>query len=103
MAEPAWAQLWVKNLKGVAVRGRGKAEYADRQKLAAIAKWLIDNVDSYCGWAKFAGTPGSLLGHNAAGGLPTCNYSSGYFEKAEEISGEKMHATILVGRDTCFA
>jgi aldehyde:ferredoxin oxidoreductase len=97
------AVMGSKNLKGVAVRGRGKVEYANRQKLAAIAKWLIDNVDSYCGWAKFAGTPGSLLGHNAAGGLPTRNYSSGYFEKAEEISGEKMHATILVGRDTCFA
>jgi aldehyde:ferredoxin oxidoreductase len=97
------AVMGSKNLKGIAVRGKQKAEYADSKKLRSIAKWLIDNVDSYCGWAKFAGTPGSLLAQNAAGGLPTRNYSSGYFEQAEEISGEKMHATILVGRDTCFA
>ena len=51
--------------------------------------------------------------NNADGGLPTRNYTSGYFEGYEPINGPTMYDTILrgaaqgqqdrLGRDTCFA
>lgn len=97
------AVMGSKKLKGIAVRGKNRLDYAHPQQVRAMAKWLSEHVDDYCGWAKTAGTPGSLLGHNAMGGLATRNYAAGYFDKAEEISAEKIQATILVGRDTCFA
>jgi aldehyde:ferredoxin oxidoreductase len=49
------------------------------------------------------GTAGVVLGQNDAGGLPTFNYRSGHFDFAEEISGERLAETLLVGRDTCYA
>ena len=48
------------------------------------------------------GTAGIVLSQNEAGGLPTRNWSSGIFEGAEAISGERMAKTVLSGRDTCF-
>jgi aldehyde:ferredoxin oxidoreductase len=33
--------------------------------------------------------------------LPTANFSEGTFDRAEEIGGERMAESILVGRDTC--
>lgn len=37
------------------------------------------------------------------GVLPTKNFSEGVFDRAEDISGEKMTETILKTRDGCFA
>jgi aldehyde:ferredoxin oxidoreductase len=46
----------------------------------------------------------SVVGfQNSMGTLPTYNYSSGYFDKADDISGEKMTDTILTENATCFA
>jgi len=45
---------------------------------------------------KFArlGTAMTLLNVNALGGLPTCNFSRGTFERAEAIGGDSLYATI---------
>jgi aldehyde:ferredoxin oxidoreductase len=46
----------------------------------------------------------SVLGYqNSVGGLPTRNYASGVFERADDLSGEKMTDTILKENDTCYA
>ncbi|MER3467578.1 MAG: aldehyde:ferredoxin oxidoreductase, partial [Thermoflexus sp.] len=49
------------------------------------------------------GTAGVLAAQNAAGGQPTRNYTSGFFEGADAITGERMAETILKDRDTCYA
>jgi len=93
-----------KNLKAVAVRGSKRPELADPEALQALARWGTQNVDS-SGVAGFKrlGTSIFVSGQSKVGGLPTRNWSSGTFEGAEGISGERMNDTILVKTDTCYA
>jgi aldehyde:ferredoxin oxidoreductase len=92
-----------KNLKAVAVRGRNRPEMADPEAVKALAKWgagHFEESDIY-GMGLF-GTAEVVLPQNKKGGLPTRNWSSGTFEGAEAISGQRMAETILKERDTCF-
>ena len=92
-----------KNLKAVAVRGRHRPELADPEAVKALAKWGAENLEGsdVDGLGKL-GTAEGLLPLNEEGGLPTRNWSSGVFEGAEAISGERMAETVLKERDTCF-
>ena len=49
------------------------------------------------------GTPAVLMLCNEIGILPTRNFIKGSFDHAEEISGDKMKDTILVGTEGCYA
>jgi len=92
-----------KNLKAVAVRGRHRPQLADPVAVKALAKWGAENLEGsdVDGMGKL-GTAGGLLPLNEEGGLPTRNWSSGVFEGAEAISGERMAETVLKERDQCF-
>jgi aldehyde:ferredoxin oxidoreductase len=93
-----------KNLKAIAVRGRNRPELADAAALRALARWGAENVDT-SGVAGFKrlGTSIFISGQSRVGGLPTYNWSSGTFEGAESISGERMAETILKKTDTCYS
>ncbi|MCP4544151.1 MAG: aldehyde ferredoxin oxidoreductase family protein [Chloroflexi bacterium] len=92
-----------KKLKAVAVRGRNRPELADSDAVKTLAKWGADNFeDSDIYGMGLAGTAEVVLSQDEGGGLPTHNWSSGAFEGAKAISGQKMAETILKGRDTCF-
>ena len=94
-----------KNLKAVVVRGSKKPTLADSKALTELNKTgpkvLPDNPDMP-GLAN-DGTATVVMFQNTIGSLPTRNYSEGQFEHCEDISGETMSATILKGRDTCYA
>lgn len=94
-----------KNLKAIVVRGKKKVKLADSKALAALNKTgpkiLPDNPDMP-GLAN-DGTATVVAFNNTIGTLPTRNYNEGQFEHFEAISGETMSATILKGRDTCYA
>lgn len=92
-----------KNLKAVAVRGRNRPALADPEGVKALAKWGVEHFEEsdIYGMGLF-GTAEVLLPQNKAGGLPTRNWASGFFEGAEAISGQRMAETILKERDTCF-
>jgi aldehyde:ferredoxin oxidoreductase len=93
-----------KNLKAIAVRGKNRPELADPAALSALARWGAQNVDdSGVAGFKTMGTSSMLTSQDAAGGLPTNNWSSGTLENAEAIGGEKMLETILKTTDTCYA
>ncbi|MGI9951806.1 aldehyde ferredoxin oxidoreductase family protein [Moorellaceae bacterium AZ2] len=97
------AVMGYKKLKGIVAYGHQRPPLAEPDRIKEIANWLAKNVDTVCGWAKTLGTPGSLMYHNDIDGLPTRNFKEASFEQAEAISGETMHRTILIGRDTCYA
>jgi len=92
-----------KNLKAVAVRGDNRPELANPEAVSALAKWGAQNLQGsdVDGMGKL-GTAEGLLPLNEEGGLPTRNWSSGVFEGAEAISGERMAETVLKERNTCF-
>jgi aldehyde:ferredoxin oxidoreductase len=94
-----------KMLKAIVVRGHSKPLIADPKALADLnkagAQWIPTNPD-VDGLGKL-GTASVVMPQNSFGTFPTRNYSEGQFEGAEAISGEKMAATILKRRDTCYA
>jgi len=92
-----------KNLRAVAVRGRGRLELADREAVKALARWGAEHLgESGVAGLRRLGTARAVLGQSVTGGLPTRNWTSGTFEGAEAISGEVMAGTIRTGGDTCF-
>jgi aldehyde:ferredoxin oxidoreductase len=98
------AVMGSKKLKAIAVRGTGKVELADRDKVRESAQWLRDNYkEMWTGNLQEHGTNGGLEHISENGALPTRNFQDGSFEGAKKITGQTMTETILVGRDTCFA
>ncbi len=98
------AVMGSKNLKAIAVRGTGKLEMADPDKVKEIARWHRERVKVHppnVGLTKF-GTPGLVQGVNAAGFLPTRNFKEGQFEGAEKLAAETYHNTIFASRGTCW-
>ena len=92
-----------KNLRAVAVRGTGTFHAADPEAARELAKWGAAHFDdSEVAELKTYGTASVVLPQNESGGLPTRNWSSGVFEGAESISGERMNETILTNNDTCY-
>ncbi len=93
-----------KNLKAVAVWGQDRPPVADPEGVRRLARWGADNLESsnVAGLGKY-GTASVLMPQNMGGGLPTRNWTSGYFEHAQSLSGEVMYDTILKERDTCYA
>ncbi|MFN2105102.1 MAG: aldehyde ferredoxin oxidoreductase C-terminal domain-containing protein [Candidatus Promineifilaceae bacterium] len=108
------AVMGSKMLKAIVVRGKEKPNIADPAALKKLARWGAKNFSDsdVFGLGKY-GTAEVVMPQNKAGGLPTYNWSSGYFPDAEAISGEEMYDTILrgapegkqdrLGRDTCYA
>ncbi len=99
------AVMGAKNLKAIAVRGTLRPRPADPQAIARLAKAGPGAMAENAAVANLGelGTANAMLPQNAAGGQATHNYTSGYFEQAEAISGERMYETILKERDTCYA
>ncbi|MCB2027010.1 MAG: aldehyde ferredoxin oxidoreductase, partial [Ottowia sp.] len=99
------AVMGAKNLKAIAVRGRQNPSVADSAGVKRVARLGAKEYKTNGGMTELGelGTAGVVLPQEFSGGLPTRNYSSGHFEECEEISGERMAETILVGRDTCYA
>ena len=97
------AVMGSKRLKAVAVKGSGKKEVHDSDKIKEVSQWLLNGGRaSYQGLTDH-GTDGGLVGLDADGGLPTNNFQLGNFPEAEKITGETMTNTILKDRGTCYA
>ncbi|NLF03310.1 MAG: aldehyde:ferredoxin oxidoreductase, partial [Anaerolineales bacterium] len=93
-----------KGLKAVVVRGRNRPAWADADAIKALAKWGADHLEeSGVAGMSHLGTAQTVLAQHRVGGLPTRNWTSGVFEGAEGISGQRMNRTMLKEHDTCFA
>jgi aldehyde:ferredoxin oxidoreductase len=95
------AVMGSKNLKSVVVDDTGSnlLEIKDKQKLkenvGILTKGILQN--HFVGELRKLGTPAIVMITQTAGALPTKNYSSGQFDKAESICGEHMEE-LLKGR-----
>jgi aldehyde:ferredoxin oxidoreductase len=97
------AVMGAKKLKAIAVNGNTRPAVKDKAALKQIAAWMRDNYEASLGTMTEMGTARGLELFNAAGGLPTRNFSEGSFENAAEISGRYMTDNILVDRASCYA
>ncbi len=98
------AVMGSKNLKAVVVRGTNKLEFADPDKLKAIAKFFVknfrDNADNH--GQHNHGTSDYYFGAQAAGSLPTKNFTTGQFDELN-YTAEELHAKLKVRSDGCYA
>ncbi len=96
------AVMGSKLLKAVVVRGHIEKPLHDPERFkderAEHAKTYLQ--DRWKGFGEY-GTGSGLVWLSEQGILPTDNFREGTFDQAEAIGGERMHDTILVGRDSC--
>lgn len=100
------AVMGSKNLKAVAVRGRGQIKVYDKEKVRELAGFFAKNYKTHPIESLLAegGTVGwDVDSLNAAGILPTKNFHGGSFEDVHGMTYEQMKKTVFKGRDGCFA
>lgn len=99
------AVMGSKNLKAIAVRGNNNLEFKDKEKLLSYAKEFAQNYTKSpdCAGLNALGTSQYVMGQNLSGALPTFNFKEGVFSGAEQISGEKMHDTVWIKQEGCYA
>jgi aldehyde:ferredoxin oxidoreductase len=99
------AVMGSKNLKAIAVRGTGSVSVPNMLRVYNTTLRLNQVVatnPAVKGLSEY-GTPRNVLSMNAAGILPTRNWQTEMFSKAEGISGETMKDTVVKGHRACFA
>ena len=99
------AVMGSKNLKAIAVRGRGKVELHDPDTLRDLARSAPERMAGNAGnqLLQELGTAGFVAGTSAGGGLPTRNFHSGVFEGAAAINGDVMQRDFPHTSTTCYA
>ncbi|SMB97219.1 aldehyde:ferredoxin oxidoreductase [Thermanaeromonas toyohensis ToBE] len=101
----AGAVMGAKNLKAIAIRGTNGIEVADPASLEALVEKcyeiLANNPKAQA--RRRYGTPELVDSTNAMGYWGTRNFTTGYFEAAEKLSGSSMEKNIFVGHLSCYA
>lgn len=97
------AVFGVKKLKAVIIVGRKGFSVPDIPTYRAIYDEVYYLAVKSPAMRKYhdLGTAANILALNSIKALPTRNFSSGTFEGAEEISGEKLAETVLARRVAC--
>ncbi|MCX7708349.1 MAG: aldehyde ferredoxin oxidoreductase family protein [Clostridia bacterium] len=99
------AVMGSKNLKAIVVKGSGKVEVADADKLKEVfsvcMKKIKENGVTGQGLPTY-GTAVLVNIINENGVFPTNNFQQATFDKAEEISGETLAEKYLKKKDPCF-
>jgi len=94
-----------KNVKALAVRGTGYVEVAEPEEFERMVLQLEEEIrdhEQYSG-RMLMGTTRILMMANEAGFLPTRNYTSGVYEDAYRVSGERLAEEYNVKNRGCFA
>ncbi len=95
------AVMGSKNLKAVAVRGRGKNKVADTKKLKEMIRLLIQRREL---WHWELGTGGDYMEASAlSGNLPTRNFRDGAFSGAKALDPRTIKETIGLNMESCYA
>lgn len=97
------AVMGSKNLKAIAISGKGSVAISDSKAYGSIYQTLYDRVVRSDEMKKYheLGTPANVLPLNAIRGLPTRNFTQGFFENAIQISGEAFLEEVNVQHIAC--
>ncbi len=98
------AVMGSKNLKAVVVRGSGKPAFADQDKVKQLVKFFADNFRSNADnrGQNNHGTSDYYFNAQAAGSLPTLNFTAGHFDGVS-YTVEEMHSRLKVRTEGCYA
>jgi len=97
------AVMGSKKLRAIAVRGETPVPVADEAGFRRLVREMSAAWKEKAWGLHEHGTAGSTAALSAQGGLPTRNFRQGSFEGVEKIDGRTMTATLLAGRESCFA
>jgi aldehyde:ferredoxin oxidoreductase len=100
------AVMGSKKLKAIVVRGKGEIPLSNPYAFMKEVKQTLSVLRGHPLTGDSLGRYGTaVLVHsiNKAGVFPVRNYSTGFFEDAEEVSGENLSKTILKGKKGCYA
>jgi aldehyde:ferredoxin oxidoreductase len=94
------AVMGSKNLKAVAVRGKGKVPVADKKGLKEVTSTTLKKLpETLLGkW----GTAYAVNSTSEAGMLPTRNFQTGIFEGSDKINADAIAETVFVRRSPCY-
>jgi len=97
------AVMGSKRLKAIVVRGSLEKQVRDPVRFAEERTAYLKTYTEDDGMRRFGeyGTANGVPYFSELGILPTKNFQEGVFDRADAISGERLHDTILVGRETC--
>jgi aldehyde:ferredoxin oxidoreductase len=99
------AVMGSKNLKAIAVRGKGSVEIADLSQFKNLLKeayYAIKSDPASPGRIRY-GTTGTVAVAHGLGVIPVKNYSRGVFEGIEGLLAETMRQKIVIHDESCFA
>lgn len=94
-----------KRVKAIAIRGSKSVEVAHPQKFERLVERIEEEIYNHPQYwpRRVMGTTRILLPINIAGFLPTRHFTTGVFEYAEQVSGERLAKEYNVKTRGCFA
>ena len=99
------AVMGAKRLKGIVARGNYKIQLSEPEAYKKTVKAWYHQLRNHPATGNFAptyGTAGFLSILNSNQGLPTKNFSSGSFDFADQISGERLAEKYLIKNSGCM-
>jgi len=103
------AVMGSKNLKAIAVRGRGlPSEPADMDRVSEMGRWMNAHFAEVSPMSRNlselgTGAAAGMIGGNETGNLPVRNWSDGYFEGVEKITADAIRDSVRIGMEGCTA
>jgi aldehyde:ferredoxin oxidoreductase len=98
------AVMGSKNLKAIAVSGKGKVIVAEPEEFMKVSSSAFKSIKE-SGLAesfRACGTGGGIMYMNEVGEFPSKYFTGGSFAEADKIDGTQMSQTILTGTSACF-
>ena len=97
------AVMGSKNLKAIAVRGKERPAYHDAKGFRDAVKASNAIIKDGAMGLTMLGTAGGVPGTEKYGDLPLSNWRGGSWDKAADISGQRIAETIFERHTFCFA
>ena len=97
------AVMGSKNLKAIAVRGKNRPTYDDVKGFRTSVRASNAVIKDGAMGLTTLGTAGGVPGTEKYGDLPLSNWRGGSWDKADDISGQRIAETIFERHTFCFA